>query len=54
MFEGQRRGPLIISRRPDSALNDASKIPGPGAYNPSLTIKKKAPSFRFDFIDLLN
>lgn len=46
MFEGQKRGPLIISRRPDSALFNGSKIPGPGAYNPSLTIKQRAPSFR--------
>jgi hypothetical protein len=48
MFDGDERakGMSMVPRRPDSALTQASKSPGPGAYEPSLSNKNQAPAYR--------
>lgn len=45
-FDSPMKGTSMVPRRPDSALVSASRSPGPGAYNPSLTTKNSAPAYR--------
>lgn len=45
-FDEHIKGPIILSRRPDSALLNASFIPGPGAYEIK-TLGKRAPTYRY-------
>jgi len=50
MFEGSNgsnfRGTSLTPRRPDSALTNASRTPGPGAYNPIVQDRIRSPSYR--------
>jgi len=45
-FESPGKGTSLVPRRPDSAMLSASRSPGPGAYNPSLSTKNQNPSYR--------
>ena len=45
-FESPGKGTSMVPRRPESALVSASRSPGPGAYNPSLSSKNQAPAYR--------
>lgn len=44
-FEEGGKGTSLVPRRPESALF-AAKSPGPGAYNPSLSMKTAPPAYR--------
>lgn len=45
-FGGKSKGSTIVSRRPDTAIENAGRMPGPGAYSPLLVTKKSAPTVR--------
>jgi len=42
----ENKGPVMVSRRPDSAMLIAAKVPGPGTYDSNPVTKKRAPAFR--------
>jgi len=45
-FGGNGRGTSLVPRRPDSALLGGTRNPGPGAYNPSMSLKTSPPAYR--------
>jgi len=47
MFEETGRGTSMTPKRPNSALISASRMPGPGAYNPVVDQKTRSPAYRY-------
>jgi len=45
-FEKPGHGTTLVGKRPDTSYLSASRIPGPGAYDPKPINKQNPPAYR--------